>query len=59
MTGGLVASPEKAAQSPSETHACTQCQRTFKSRNGVRTHERSHEALAAIKKLPASLSQLK
>ncbi|XP_077570831.1 zinc finger protein 462-like isoform X1 [Stigmatopora nigra] len=41
-----------------ECYACDQCQRTFKSRNGLRTHKRSHEALAAIMKLPASLSQL-
>ncbi|XP_051923028.1 zinc finger protein 462-like [Hippocampus zosterae] len=63
--GGQAAVPEKAPRpeategpSPSETHACTQCQRTFQSRNGLRTHQRGHQALAAIKKLPASLSQL-
>ncbi|XP_049618944.1 zinc finger protein 462 isoform X3 [Syngnathus scovelli] len=61
----IATSPQKAgeheqadAASLSEIYACSQCQRTFKSRNGVRTHERSHQALAAIKKLPASLSQL-
>ncbi|XP_057688682.1 zinc finger protein 462-like isoform X2 [Corythoichthys intestinalis] len=62
---GISVSPQKAGdheqvdpESLIETHACGQCQRTFKSRNGLRTHKRSHEALAAIKKLPASLSQL-
>ncbi|XP_077376795.1 zinc finger protein 462-like isoform X2 [Festucalex cinctus] len=65
LVSSLVASPAKAGEpeqmdieSLSESHACSQCQRTFKSRNGLRTHKRSHEALAAIKKLPASLSQL-
>ncbi|XP_061673034.1 zinc finger protein 462-like isoform X2 [Syngnathoides biaculeatus] len=65
LTISMVASPQKAtdhgqtdAESLNECHACSQCQRSFKSRNGLRTHMRSHEALAAIKKLPASLSQL-
>ncbi|XP_061528340.1 zinc finger protein 462-like [Phycodurus eques] len=65
LTSGIVVMTQKPtdngqtdAESLSECHACSQCQRTFKSRNGLRTHMRSHEALAAIKKLPASLSQL-
>ncbi|XP_077418405.1 uncharacterized protein LOC144049384 isoform X2 [Vanacampus margaritifer] len=65
LISSFAASPAKTSEpeqldteSLSESHACSQCQRTFKSRNGLRTHKRSHEALAAIKKLPASLSQL-
>nr|XP_040051082.1 zinc finger protein 462-like [Gasterosteus aculeatus aculeatus]XP_040051083.1 zinc finger protein 462-like [Gasterosteus aculeatus aculeatus] len=38
-------------------HTCTQCQRSFMSLRGLRSHERSHAAMAALKKLngaPAS-----
>lgn len=40
---------------------CERCGRTFMSLKGLRSHERSHEALAAIKKhtLPSSISKNK
>ncbi|KAI9513810.1 hypothetical protein NQZ68_039474 [Dissostichus eleginoides] len=46
------------AQMESSEHACKLCRRTFMSLKGLRSHERSHAAVAAIKKrdhLPASL----
>ncbi|XP_042343654.1 zinc finger protein 462-like [Plectropomus leopardus] len=33
-----------------ENHTCKQCKRTFMSLKGLRSHERSHAAMAAIKK---------
>uniref|UniRef100_A0A7N8Y892 Zinc finger protein 462-like n=1 Tax=Mastacembelus armatus TaxID=205130 RepID=A0A7N8Y892_9TELE len=38
-------------QSRKDEHICEQCGRTFKSLKGLRSHERSHAAVAAIKKL--------
>ncbi|TKS78425.1 Zinc finger protein 462 [Collichthys lucidus] len=35
----------------SREHTCKQCERTFMSLRGLRSHERSHAALASIKKL--------
>lgn len=34
-----------------DKHRCKRCGRTFNSLKGLRSHERSHAALAAIKKL--------
>ncbi|KAK9522265.1 hypothetical protein VZT92_018742 [Zoarces viviparus] len=34
-----------------EQHTCTQCRRTFMSLKGLRSHERSHAAVAALKKM--------
>ncbi|XP_034547504.1 zinc finger protein 462-like isoform X1 [Notolabrus celidotus] len=44
-----------------EIPTCKQCGRTFMSLKGLRSHERSHEALAAIKKhtLPTTVSKNK
>ncbi|XP_027890092.1 zinc finger protein 462-like [Xiphophorus couchianus] len=41
--------PEAEAQEAG--HTCKRCQRTFMSLKGLRSHERSHAALGAIKKL--------
>ncbi|KAM7391251.1 hypothetical protein PAMP_021951 [Pampus punctatissimus] len=38
-------------ESREDKHTCKQCVRTFMSQQGLRCHERSHAALAAIKKL--------
>lgn len=38
-------------ESRDHKHSCKQCRRTFMSLKGLRSHERSHAALAAIKKL--------
>lgn len=38
-------------ESRGHEHCCKQCGRTFMSLKGLRSHERSHAALAAIKKL--------
>lgn len=38
-------------ESRDDKHSCKQCRRTFMSLKGLRSHERSHAALAAIKKL--------
>ncbi|XP_040897778.1 zinc finger protein 462-like [Toxotes jaculatrix] len=38
-------------ESRQDRHTCKQCGRTFMSLKGLRSHERSHAALAAIKKL--------
>uniref|UniRef100_A0A3P8SZN5 C2H2-type domain-containing protein n=1 Tax=Amphiprion percula TaxID=161767 RepID=A0A3P8SZN5_AMPPE len=38
-------------ESRQDKHACEQCGRTFMSMKGLRSHVRSHAALAAIKKL--------
>nr|XP_020453899.1 zinc finger protein 462-like isoform X2 [Monopterus albus] len=58
----LPASPQSSPSNPTELeqpelesrkykHTCSQCARTFMSLTGLRSHERSHAALAAIKKL--------
>uniref|UniRef100_A0A087XQ85 C2H2-type domain-containing protein n=1 Tax=Poecilia formosa TaxID=48698 RepID=A0A087XQ85_POEFO len=39
------------AEAPEAGHTCKRCQRTFMSLKGLRSHERSHAALGAIKKL--------
>ncbi|KAK5870857.1 hypothetical protein PBY51_003769 [Eleginops maclovinus] len=38
-------------QQESSEHTCKQCRRTFMSLKGLRSHERSHAAVAAIRKL--------
>ncbi|XP_031161290.1 zinc finger protein 462-like isoform X1 [Sander lucioperca] len=38
-------------ESREDKHPCKQCRRTFMSLKGLRSHERSHAAVAAIKKL--------
>ncbi|KAM7415806.1 hypothetical protein PAMA_018051 [Pampus argenteus] len=38
-------------ESREDKHTCKQCVRTFMSQRGLRCHERSHAAVAAIKKL--------
>ncbi|XP_074526085.1 zinc finger protein 462-like [Halichoeres trimaculatus] len=47
--------------STDDVPTCKRCGRTFMSLKGLRSHERSHEALAAIKKhtLPSSISKSK
>ncbi|XP_029294924.1 zinc finger protein 462-like isoform X2 [Cottoperca gobio] len=42
---------EEQPQLKSREHTCRQCRRTFMSLKGLRSHERSHAAVAAIKKL--------
>ncbi|XP_008416246.1 zinc finger protein 462-like isoform X1 [Poecilia reticulata] len=42
---------EREAEAPEAGHTCKLCQRTFMSLKGLRSHERSHAALGAIKKL--------
>ncbi|XP_070689526.1 zinc finger protein 462-like [Pempheris klunzingeri] len=47
-------------ESSEDKHTCKQCGRRFMSLKGLRSHERSHAALAAIKKLdnlPTSISK--
>ncbi|MED6277519.1 hypothetical protein CHARACLAT_014278 [Characodon lateralis] len=42
---------EPEAEAQEDGHTCKRCQRTFMSLKGLRSHERSHAALGAIKKL--------
>ncbi|KAM4745873.1 zinc finger protein 462-like isoform 1-T2 [Anableps anableps] len=42
---------EPEAEAQEAGHTCKRCQRTFMSLKGLRSHERSHAALGAIKKL--------
>uniref|UniRef100_UPI0037E8666A zinc finger protein 462-like isoform X2 n=1 Tax=Semicossyphus pulcher TaxID=241346 RepID=UPI0037E8666A len=53
--------PEQPRDSREDIPTCKQCGRTFMSLKGLRSHERSHAALAAIKKhnLPASVPKHK
>ncbi|XP_062274040.1 zinc finger protein 462-like isoform X2 [Scomber scombrus] len=43
--------PEPEPESREDKHTCKQCAQTFMSLKGLRCHERSHAAVAAIKKL--------
>uniref|UniRef100_A0A7N6A310 C2H2-type domain-containing protein n=1 Tax=Anabas testudineus TaxID=64144 RepID=A0A7N6A310_ANATE len=72
-TFNLPASPQTSPLKPTDAeqpklesrddkHSCKQCRRTFMSLAGLRSHEKSHAALAAIKKrdsLPPSAINIK
>ncbi|XP_058492365.1 zinc finger protein 462-like isoform X1 [Solea solea] len=52
--------PESECDAPEHKHTCGQCGRSFMSLKGLRSHERSHAAVAAIQKLDhVTLSALK
>ncbi|XP_068577027.1 zinc finger protein 462-like [Cebidichthys violaceus] len=45
------ADEERAQLESRDEHTCKQCRRTFMSIKGLRSHERSHAAVAALKKM--------
>ncbi|XP_041855366.1 zinc finger protein 462-like isoform X2 [Melanotaenia boesemani] len=49
---------EPQVEDKEERYACKQCRMTFMSLKGLRSHERSHAAMAAIKKGNLATSQL-